>query len=73
LAKIISMGRPRKEPKDRKNYHLRVPLTDAQHALITEAVKLEDRDKADWARGILLDAARKTVARARKAGTGTEG
>lgn len=43
------MGRPRKNPEDRKDYHLRVPLTVAQLALIEQAVKLDDKDKAEWA------------------------
>ncbi|HEV3258631.1 MAG TPA: hypothetical protein VG013_17280 [Gemmataceae bacterium] len=64
------MGRPRKEPGERKDYHLRVPLTDAQHALIEEAVRLDDEGKAAWARSVLLEAARKRIARARKTGIG---
>jgi hypothetical protein len=62
------MARPRKKPEDRKDYHLRVPLTDGQHALIEEAVNLADQDKAAWARAVLLDAARKHIAKAKKAG-----
>ena len=57
------MARPPKNPEDRKHYHLHVPLTDAQHALIQEAVKLEGRDKAESARTLLLDAARRVVAK----------
>src|SRR5258705_210133 len=34
------MPRPRKPPGERKNYHLRVPLSDAQHALIEEPAGL---------------------------------
>ena len=60
------MARPLKDPEDRKNYHLRVPLTDAQHALIEEAVKLDDQDKAAWARAILLDAAKRRIGKERK-------
>jgi hypothetical protein len=64
------MARPRKNPEDRKDYHLRVPLTDAQHSLIEEAVELVEQDKAAWARTVLLDTARRMVAKARKAGSG---
>ena len=55
MAKIIGMARPRKNPEDRKDYHLRVPLSTAQHAIIEEAVRLEDQDKAAWARAVLLE------------------
>jgi hypothetical protein len=60
------MPRPHKNPEDRKDYHLRVPLTEAQLALIEEAVRLEGDDKAGWARTILLDAAKKRIKQARK-------
>lgn len=57
------MARPRKNPEDRKDYHLRVPLNEAQHALIEEAVQLEGEEKAAWARVVLLKAARARVAK----------
>jgi hypothetical protein len=59
------MARPKKDPAERKSYHLRVPLTDAQHKLIEEAVRLEDQDKAAWARRVLLEAAHKRVVRSK--------
>ncbi len=62
------MPRPRKNPEDRKDYHLRVPLTDAQLAIIEEAVRVEGEGKAGWARSVLLAAAKKCIDRARKAG-----
>jgi hypothetical protein len=67
------MPRPRKNPEDRKDYHLRVPLTDAQLAIIEEAVRLEGEDKAGWARSVLLAAAKKRIdgTRARKSGGGS--
>jgi hypothetical protein len=64
---ITGMARPRKEPGERKDYHLRVPLTDAQHALIEQAVKLEDQDKAAWARAVLLEAAKRRISKGRTA------
>jgi uncharacterized protein (DUF1778 family) len=57
------MGRPAKKPEDRKTYQLHVPLTEAQHALIKQAVELDGDDKAEWARTILLDAARRRIAK----------
>ena len=52
-----------KKPEDRKSYHLRVPLTAAQRALIEEAVKIDQDDKAGWARAMLVSAAKRTIAK----------
>jgi hypothetical protein len=60
------MARPRKNPGDRKDYHLRVPLSEPQRAAIEEAAKLEGEDKAAWARTILLDAANRRIKEAGK-------
>jgi hypothetical protein len=64
------MPRPPKNPEDRKGYHLRVPLTAAQLAVIEEAVRLDGEGKAGWARAVLLAAAKKRIGRAgaRKSG-----
>jgi hypothetical protein len=59
-------GMPKK-PEDRKSYHLRVPLTPGQRALIEEAVKVDDDDKAGWARAVLLSAAKRTIAKNKEA------
>lgn len=67
------MPRPKKNPEDRKSYHLRVPLTPAQLAVIEEAVQLDGEDKAGWARHVLLDAARKRIGKAHKSGEGDRG
>jgi hypothetical protein len=57
------MARQRKNPEDRKDYHLRVPLTPRQRTLIEAAARVEDEDKAGWARAILLLAAKRTIAK----------
>lgn len=62
------MGRPKKKPEDRKSYHLRVPLTEAQRALIEEASNLGEQDLAEWARAILLQTAKKQVRKSGKTG-----
>jgi hypothetical protein len=62
------MPRPPKDPEDRKEYHLRVPLTDAQRAAVEEAARLEGEGMAGWARSVLLAAARKRIDKAGKAG-----
>jgi hypothetical protein len=53
------MARPFKKPEDRKNYHLRVPLTEAQRQLIESACHTLGEDMAKWSRDILLDAAKR--------------
>ncbi len=57
------MPRPRKKPEDRKDYHLRVPLTDAQRALIEEASKLGGQDLAGWGERSYCKLPRKQFAR----------
>ena len=57
------MARARKAPDERKDYHLRVPLSAKQRALIEKAVRLEGMEKAGWARAILLTAARRSIAK----------
>jgi hypothetical protein len=56
------MARARKQPEERKDYHLRVPLNAAQRALIEEAARQQGEEKAGWARAILLSAARRQIA-----------
>jgi hypothetical protein len=60
------MARPVKNPEERKAYHLRIPLAAQQRALIEEAARLADEDKATWARMVLLAAARKRIARRKR-------
>jgi hypothetical protein len=56
------MGRPRKYGEQRMDTHLRIPVTDDQKALIDEATADAPGGMADWARGILLRAARARLA-----------
>jgi hypothetical protein len=46
---------------------LRIPVTSEQKALIVEATANEPEGMAAWARAILLDAARRRIARIRGA------
>jgi len=57
------MAQARKRPGERKDYHLRVPLSAAQRALIDKAVALEGLEKAGWARALLLAAAKRRIAK----------
>jgi hypothetical protein len=63
LVKRKAMVRLRKPPEERKDYHLRVPLTPGQRALIEGAARQEGEDKAGWARGTLVAAAKRTLAK----------
>ena len=47
---------------------LRVPLTGEQKALLDEATSDEPQGKAAWARTVLLDAARKKIAKRKPRG-----
>ena len=66
LVKMINMARQRKNPEDRKEYHLRVPLSVHQRTLIEDAVRREGEDKAGWARAVLLIAAKRSIAKSQK-------
>jgi len=57
------MVRPPKAPELRKDAQLRIPVTEAEKQLVTEAAKAAGLDMAPWARGVLLrEAERRTVA-----------
>jgi hypothetical protein len=52
------MARPHKKAKDRKDVDLRIPVTTDQKRLIVEAAELDQLDMAEWARALLLRAAK---------------
>ena len=51
------MARPPKEPDQRKNVDLRIPVTVVQKQLVTDAMAVDEREFASWARDLLLGAA----------------
>ena len=63
------MRRPQKNPVDRKSYHLRVPLDEAQRMVIEHASRLDGHDLATWARAILLRTAEVRFAGLKKLAT----
>jgi hypothetical protein len=66
---IYGMARPHKDPSDRKSVDVRIPLTEEQKKLVTEAADSEQADVAAWARPILLHAAQNKLAgRSKKSG-----
>jgi hypothetical protein len=59
------MARPLKTGRMRLDRDLRIPVTGEQKALITEATADEPEGMAAWARAVLLDAARRKLAKNR--------
>ncbi|MGD0389279.1 MAG: hypothetical protein ABSC42_10020 [Tepidisphaeraceae bacterium] len=57
------MARPPKDPSERKNVDLRIPLTEDQKKLVSEAASADDADVAAWVRPIVLRAASKRLAK----------
>lgn len=57
------MARPRKNGRLRMDTDLRIPVTSEQKQLIQEATSEEPEGMAAWARAILLEAARASIAR----------
>jgi len=60
------MARPRKDGRLLMDTSLRIPVTSEQKALIDEAIRDEPEGMAAWARAVLLDAAKKKLAKANK-------
>lgn len=51
------MARPKKNPSDRKNVDIRIPMTEDQKKAVADAAAAGGSDVATWARPILLFAA----------------
>ena len=65
------MARPQKDPRHRMSTHLRIPVTEDQKQTIMDAIADESSGFAAWAREVLLDAAKRKLARI-KGGTERE-
>ncbi|HBI43971.1 MAG TPA: hypothetical protein DDY78_14135 [Planctomycetales bacterium] len=57
------MARPLKNGRLRMDTDLRIPVTSEQKAMILEATSNEAEGMAAWARGILLEAAKRKTAK----------
>jgi hypothetical protein len=68
------MARKPKDPSLRMTVDLRIPVTPAQKQTVTDAMAIDNREFASWARGMILDAAQEMISRAsrRKARAGTK-
>jgi len=53
------MARPPKNPSERKNVDIRIPVTPDQKQLITDA--LDGQELAGWARDLILKGARELI------------
>lgn len=65
------MGRPPKDPEDRRTNFVSVPVTDAERAVIDAAADAAGVKLAAWARGVLLKAAKKAASGKRGSRTRT--
>lgn len=61
--KKARMGRPPKLPEERRKQGMRIPLTDAEKALIEQCAEAADKKPATWARQVLLRMADKKKSR----------
>jgi len=52
-------GRPKKPKRELRSKPLRIPLNPEERKAIDEAAKQSAMESSTWARGILLDAARR--------------
>jgi hypothetical protein len=57
------MARPRKDGRLLMDTDLRIPMTTEQKALISEATSGEPEGMAAWARAVLLEAAKRKIAK----------
>jgi hypothetical protein len=58
----MTMGRPPKAPKDRRDADIKIPLTDAEKQAIWDAAVEHEAKPITWCRETLLRAAKRTKA-----------
>jgi hypothetical protein len=61
-----NMARPPKDPSERKSVDLRIPLTEEQKKLVSEAASADQADVAAWVRPIVLMAAQRRLSKKKK-------
>jgi len=59
-------GRPPKQPEDRREADVKIPLTDAEKALIWRAADIDGTKPITWSRKMILDAAKRRVGKHNK-------
>jgi len=63
LCYIYGMARPFKKPDLRMDKDLRIPVTSHQRDIVNAAAEAVGLDMAAWARPIILDAAKREIAK----------
>lgn len=63
------MGRPPKDPADRRDETIRVPLTAAEKEWVDAAADADGKKPTTWAHDVLVRAARKKSAASGKRGS----
>jgi hypothetical protein len=59
-------GRPPKDENQRLTVPLRLMVTTTQKNVVDEALRLDGSEFSEWARTILLDAAKRMIAQSKK-------
>jgi len=59
------MARPPKKPELRMDRNLMIPVTEAQRELVNQGAIAAAEDMATWARPILLNAAKREIAKSK--------
>jgi hypothetical protein len=57
----FGMARPPKDPAERKDVDVRIPMTAEQKKIIAEAAAADQSDVATWARPLLLGFAQERI------------
>jgi hypothetical protein len=62
---IISMkaGRPPKDPEDRRDRDMKIPLSENEREIIVKAAQADEGKPVTWARDVLLKAAKRRLTR----------
>lgn len=55
------MARPAKDPSDRKTADIRIPMTPAQKQTVADAMAIDGRELAGWARELILAEAQRLL------------
>jgi hypothetical protein len=63
-----SMARPLKDGRLRMDRDIRIPVTSEQKALINDATADEPEGMAAWVRAVVLEAAKRKLAKSRNGG-----
>lgn len=57
----MKRGRPPKRPEDRRTADIKIPLSDSEKELIRQAAEIDEQKHVTWARGVLLEAAKRQI------------